>query len=541
MRLGSDAPDPGEASSAAANARKSVTRLSADLRSTWVLLAGFLAGGLSTVIMSVAVGRAHSPLVWLGVPTLIGTSVALAMMMWCSRPQAVAVRTTVGAAAFGPPGIDAPNAVYGREGETIRGYEDDELVGALHGTVVPPEDAAAVRAGLEGQLNQAHRLESVGQLAGGIAHDFNNLLAGIMNYTALVATGLVDLSERLGPETDEDIATLRDDVDQITSVAKRGAQLTHQLLIFSHREVATPEVLDLNSVVVDMEKLLRRTIGEAVDLRTKLDPSLPNTVADRGQIEQVVMNLAVNARDAMRGSGCLRIATSRFDADTATDLVHSLRPGAYVRLTVSDDGLGMPPEVASRAFEPFFTTKPRGEGTGLGLATVHGIVTKARGEVMIMSQPGGGTAVIVDLPVSDRDAPPARCVPHQQSLGARGETILLVEDEDIVREPTRRILVRSGYTVLAASNAAEALRIAREQPEEIHLLLTDVIMPGRSGPELAADLSDPQTGIRVLYMSGYSHDMIAHEGVLEDGISLIEKPFATDDLLRKVRGVLDDN
>jgi PAS domain S-box-containing protein len=399
--------------------------------------------------------------------------------------------------------------------------------------------ADAERAGLEAQLHQAHRLESVGQLAGGIAHDFNNLLAGIMNYAALVAAGLNDLLARHGIETDEAAVTLTEDVHEITDVAMRAAQLTHQLLIFSHREVVTPEVLDLNVIVADMEKLLRRTIGEGVNLRTALDPSLPRTRADRGQLEQIVMNLAVNARDAMAGSGCLRIETASFEADAAYGVEHGIDPGGYVRLTISDDGQGMHPEVVRRAFEPFFTTKGKGEGSGLGLATVYGIVTKAGGDVAISSEPGTGTTVVVDLPITDDDPVADRTAPGDRSLPAQGETILLVEDERIVREPARRMLARHGYTVLAASNADEALRIARDHQGEIQLLLTDVIMPGRSGKELAGDLVGLRVGMKVLYMSGYSQDVIVHEGVLEAGISLIEKPFAADALLRKVRDVLD--
>jgi hypothetical protein len=406
-------------------------------------------------------------------------------------------------------------------------------------TELQQAQADAERAGLEAQLHQAHRLESVGQLAGGIAHDFNNLLAGIMNYAALVAAGLNDLLARHGIETDEAAVTLTQDVDEITDVAKRAAQLTHQLLIFSHREVVNPEVLDLNVIVVDMEKLMRRTIGEGVDLRTELDPSLPRTRADRGQLEQIIMNLAVNARDAMSGSGRLRIETASFEADAAYGFEHGIDPGPYVRLTISDDGQGMHPEVVRRAFEPFFTTKLKGEGSGLGLATVHGIVTHAGGDVVIFSEPGTGTSVIVDLPITDDDPVPDRAAPGERSLSGQGETILLVEDERIVREPARRLLARRGYTVLAASNADEALRIARDHQGEIHLLLTDVIMPGRSGKELAGDLADLREGIKVLYMSGYSHDLIVHEGVLEEGISLIEKPFAPDALLRKVRDGLD--
>ena len=239
------------------------------------------------------------------------------------------------------------------------------------------------RAVLEARLHQSERLESIGQLAGGVAHDFNNLLAGIMNYAALVIDGLKEQRARFGLEDDEAFATLAQDVTDITKVATRAAELTHQLLIFSRREVVKPEVLDLNLIVGDMEKLLRRTIGEDVDLGTVLAPDLPHITADRGQIEQILMNLAVNARDALPGGGKIRIETAAFDVDHRNARVHGVAPGVYVRLMVSDTGVGMTPEVASRAFEPFFTTKAKGEGTGLGLATVYGIATQAGGDVAI--------------------------------------------------------------------------------------------------------------------------------------------------------------
>jgi PAS domain S-box-containing protein len=395
------------------------------------------------------------------------------------------------------------------------------------------------RALLEAQLHQSQRLESVGQLAGGVAHDFNNLLAGIMNFAALVADSLAEQVERLGLEGDEAFMTLGQDVEEITKVATRAAELTHQLLIFSRREVVKPEILDLNRIVVDMEKLLRRTIGEHVDLGTDLSPDLPRTRADRGQVDQVLMNLVVNARDAMPGGGKLRIETARFVADESYTRTRTIQPGTYVRLTVSDTGTGMPRMVANRAFEPFFTTKRRGEGSGLGLATVYGIVTQAGGDVTIYSEPGLGTTVRVNLPATE-DAPTTVPVESRERVvSGKGETILLVEDEDMVREPARRMLIRSGYEVLAASNAEEALEIAGTHQGQIDLLLTDVVMPGRSGKELAAEIGALSPGTNVLYMSGYSQDVIVHQGVIEEGVNLIEKPFAAESLLRRVREILD--
>lgn len=396
------------------------------------------------------------------------------------------------------------------------------------------------RASLEAQLQQAQRMESIGQLAGGVAHDFNNLLAGIMNYAGLVSESLRDEMGRRGLLHDEAFVTLVEDVGQVTHVARRAAALTRQLLIFSRRTVAQPEVLDLNVVVGDMEEMLRRTIGENVDhLQTVFAEDLPLIKADRGQIDQVVMNLAVNARDAMPRGGKLEIETCRFDVDDRRGRLRGIEPGTYARLTVSDSGTGMSPEVVDRAFEPFFTTKAKGEGTGLGLATVYGIVRQAGGDVTIDSEPGSGTTIRVDLPATSEQRSQHRAPQPDGAMPDRGETVLLVEDEAIVRDPARRLLARHGYTVLAASSAAAALAIAAEHPGPIHLLLTDVVMPRHSGKELSVDVAALSPATKVLFMSGYSYDVIVHHGVLEPSVNLIEKPFSADDLLRKVRQVLD--
>jgi PAS domain S-box-containing protein len=400
--------------------------------------------------------------------------------------------------------------------------------------------AEAERLELEDRLRQSERLESLGQLAGGVAHDFNNLLAGIMNYAGLVSSCLQDEMSRLGLSEDEAFVSVVQDVGEITKVARRAAALTHQLLIFSRRDIVKAEVLDLNSVLLEIEKLLRTTIPENIELRTVLAPDLPLVKADRSQIDQVFMNLAVNARDAMPDGGELEIETATFDVDEQYARRNAIDTGTYVRLTVSDTGTGMSREVVARTFEPFFTTKPKGEGTGLGLATVYGIVTQAGGDVTIYSEPGLGTTVRVNLPATaDAESghlSEARDAPRP----GKGETVLLVEDEEIVREPTRRMLVRNGYTVLAAGNAEEALAMMREHPGAIELLLTDVVMPGRSGRELSLDVLEARPATKVLFMSGYSQDIIVHQGVLEEGVHLIEKPFTGDDLLRKVRDALDD-
>jgi PAS domain S-box-containing protein len=395
------------------------------------------------------------------------------------------------------------------------------------------------RRALEDRLRQSERLEGLGQLAGGVAHDFNNLLAGIMNYAGLVSASLQDEMTHRGLSEDEAFVTLLQDVDEITKVAKRAAAVIRQLLIFSRREVMQLEVVDLNSVVADMEKLLRRTIGEDVDLRTVLAPDLPPIKADRSQIEQVILNLAVNARYAMLTGGMLAIETATFEAADEYALGRAVIPGTYVRLSVSDTGIGMSQAVAARAFEPFFTTKPRGEGSGLGLATVYGIVTRAGGDAVIYSERGLGTTVRLSLPATGA----AKSRPHDGEpdapLSARGETVLLVEDEAIVREPAQRMLARHGYTVLAAGSAEEALAIVRGHPSRIDLLLTDVVMPGRSGKELSVDVAKLRPTIKVLFMSGCSQEVIVHRGVLQEGASLIEKPFSRDSLLRKLRDVLD--
>ncbi|MBL8779270.1 MAG: PAS domain S-box protein [Acidimicrobiales bacterium] len=391
------------------------------------------------------------------------------------------------------------------------------------------------RAQMEAQLQQSQRLESIGQLAGGIAHDFNNLLAGIMNYSELVLAGVSAARDRHGDAQLDEVAA---DTREIMAVAGRAADLVRQLLIFSRREVTKPVVLDLNAVVTEMEKLLARTIGEDIHLQTSLRPGLAHTTVDKAQFEQVLMNLAVNARDAMPDGGRLTLMTSEFEADEDYASTHGIAPGPYVRLTVSDTGTGMPPDVAERAFEPFFTTKSRDRGSGLGLATVYGIVTQAGGDLTLYSEVGLGTTVRVNLPATVDRAEPG----DHESAGpppGGGETVLLVEDEAMVREPARRMLVQRGYTVLAAADAAEALELAEGHHGTIDLLLTDVVMPGLSGKALAELLVEQRPDLQVLFMSGYSHDVIAHQGVLEEGVMLVEKPFVAEVLLAAIRERLD--
>ena len=386
------------------------------------------------------------------------------------------------------------------------------------------------------RLAQAQRLESLGQLAGGVAHDFNNLLAVILNYAEFAA-------EELAAATESDWAgrceSAHDDLEQISRAGERAASLTRQLLAFARREVVQPQVLDLDTVITAVEEMLRRTLGEHVELAISLAGGLHPVLADPGRLEQVLVNLAVNARDAMPGGGTLTIDTSNITIDSESIAGGSEAPmGQQVRLRVSDTGTGMPPEVVAHAFEPFFTTKSDDGGTGLGLATVYGILTQADGHIRIYSEPGGGTTFSITLPATtlaaNREAPEAT---YQRTPS--GETVLVVEDEAALREVTRRILARNGYQVITAASGPEALEIARNYQGEIHLLVTDVVMPHMLGKEVAEQvlLIKPET--EVLYMSGYARPVLASQGRLEPGVALVEKPFSEADLLAKAGQVLN--
>jgi two-component system, cell cycle sensor histidine kinase and response regulator CckA len=390
----------------------------------------------------------------------------------------------------------------------------------------------AERGRLERQMQQSQRLESLGQLAGGVAHDFNNLLGVITNYAAFVAE---EMKRRplLGPGD-----CVLSDVEQIQLAAERAARLTHQLLAFARREIVQPRVLSLNEVVSGVMQLLQRTLGEHVELIADLEPELNFVLADPGQIEQVLINLAVNARDAMSGGGKLTIETGNVDVDetyAASDA--NLGIGRYVALKVSDNGIGMRPEVVDRAFEPFFSTKPKGEGTGLGLATIYGIVTQAGGNVRIYSEPGIGTTITVLLPVTYQASPAAGDAPGRPEAGG-SELVLVVEDEPAMREVTRRILARNGYHVITAADGYEAVDAAAKCADHIDLLLTDVVMPGMQGKEVAERICGLQPDIGVLYMSGYTQGILGAQGILEPGINLIEKPFNEASLLKKLHEIL---
>ncbi|MDX6382577.1 MAG: two-component system, cell cycle sensor histidine kinase and response regulator CckA [Blastocatellia bacterium] len=379
----------------------------------------------------------------------------------------------------------------------------------------------------EARLRQAQKMEAVGQLAGGVAHDFNNLLAVIIGYSDLVL-------RRLPAEDERSIQQ----VEQIKKAGDRAASLTRQLLAFSRKQVLQPKVLDLNAVVKDMDKMLQRLIGEHIEMRLSIKAEAGNIMADPSQIEQVLLNLAVNARDAMPDGGCLTIATSNVEFTGSDIHPGPVEDGRYVMIAVSDTGCGMSAEVQSRIFEPFFTTKETGKGTGLGLSTVHGIVKQSGGSLCVYSEPGHGTAFKIYLPRVDESAtwvdPSAL-----RSANLKGsETVLLVEDEEVVRRLTEEVLQSKGYRVLGACNGDEAIKLAGQHEGTIELMVTDVVMPLLGGRELAEKLFVTRPEMRVLYMSGYTDDAIVHHGVLDGSVAFLEKPFAPDALALKVRQVL---
>ena len=388
------------------------------------------------------------------------------------------------------------------------------------------EAAVTERRLLEDQLRQSQKMEAVGKLAGGVAHDFNNLLTAILGYSSLL---LDDMPAN---------APTRREIEQIQHAAQSAASLTQQLLAFSRRQILQPRILDLNDVVRSIEPMLKRIIGEDVNLQTKLSPSLAHVSADPGQIEQIIVNLAVNARDAMPGGGRLTIETADVMLDESYTAQHAVTTvGPHVMLAVSDTGRGMDMQTRERIFEPFFTTERRGEGTGLGLATVYGIVKQSGGSIWVYSEPGQGATFKVYLPATSQDVTQPAAAPAPKGIEGT-ETILVAEDQAEVRSIVRTILSRHGYKVLEATDGEEALRILRDHPGRIHLLLTDVVMPSIGGPELVRRLRETHPSIRVLYTSGYTDEAIVRHGVLEPGIAFLEKPFTPTTLLTKVREVL---
>ncbi|MGC4063941.1 MAG: ATP-binding protein [Polyangiaceae bacterium] len=399
------------------------------------------------------------------------------------------------------------------------GYIPNDMV------IVHADDVTEQRR-TEEQLVLAQRLEAVGRLAGGVAHDFNNLLSVIISYAGFVVAELQE-------------STLRDDVLEIHKAGQRAAALTRQLLAFSRKQVLDPVVLDINAVVTGIENLLRRLLGEDVEILVDLSQDVGRVLADAGQLEQVIVNLAVNARDAMPNGGRLTIATRNASSEEMAKLVPSeVRGKPLVLLSVSDTGTGMDAATQEHIFEPFFTTKEKGKGTGLGLSTVYGIVKQSGGHVWVHSAPGNGTTFDVGLPRVDAQTVDNRR--RSTSMLAVGkEVILVVEDEEAVRKLAERILRKAGYCVAVAGSGAEALRLWEAIGEKVELLLTDVVMPQMSGRELAERLCADKPALKVLYMSGYTDDAIVHHGVLDADARLIGKPFAAADLTRRIRDILD--
>jgi two-component system cell cycle sensor histidine kinase/response regulator CckA len=382
---------------------------------------------------------------------------------------------------------------------------------------------------LEEQLRQSQKMDAIGQLAGGVAHDFNNLLTAILGYSNLLLSGLSEDSP------------LRPDIGGIKQAGERAATLTRQLLAFSRQQVLQPELLNLNIVVANMSHMLNRLIGEDIELITIHGTESAWVKADPGQIEQVIINLIVNARDAMPQGGKLIIETTNVELDEAYTCYHAeVKPGPYVLLAISDTGQGMDAETQARIFDPFFTTKERGKGTGLGLATVHGIVNQSGGHIWVYSELGQGATFKIYLP--QVEAPVRLAMPRQISVKPRSgsETILLVEDGDAVREMVLQALRRDGYRVMEANSGVQACQVAAAHQGHIDLLLTDVVMPGgMSGPQLAANLAALRPNMKVIYMSGYTDNAIIQHGVLEAGIIFLEKPFSLETLTRKIRQALD--
>ena len=384
--------------------------------------------------------------------------------------------------------------------------------------------AEAERLSLQDRLHQSQRLESVGQLAGGVAHDFNNLLGVILNYAAFIAARSED-------------EQVKADVQQVIEAADRAADLTKQLLIFARRETVQPRPMVLNDIATDIATMLSRSIGEHINVVVRSLPDSPTFLADRGQVEQVLVNLAVNARDAMPGGGTLMIETGAVDVDEQYAQSHpGLEPGRYAILTVSDTGEGMAPELVTHIFEPFFTTKQHGRGTGLGLSTVYGVVTEAGGAISVYSEPGIGTTFRAYFPSVDAEAPADDTArgPAPAAQG-QGETILVVEDQPAMLKLTCRILDANGYRTLGASGPDEALRLAAEH--DFDLLLTDLLMPEMSGQGLVEQIETVRPGRPVLFMSGYGEELLGSQRMIPEGASFLQKPFTEHTLLAKVRAI----
>ena len=451
---------------------------------------------------------------------------SFSLVRWVRRP----LRLTMESLRQGDPKpiarMTRDNSEFGELARTIQKFYEqrDNLVREM-------EERRATEEALrisEEERRHSQKMEAVGRLAGGIAHDFNNLLTAIIGYAELIN----------GRPATEPL--VRQHADLIRKAGEQAATLMRQLLAFSRKQLLQPRVIDLNSLVKDMENLLRRVIGERFDLQTRPEAQVGRVMADPSQIEQVILNLGVNARDAMPTGGTLIIRTAnvRLSGTAASQISVALTEGDYVELSVTDTGAGMNDETKSRIFEPFFTTKGPGKGTGLGLATVYGIVRQTGGGISVESTPGHGSTFHIYFPL-ERDSMP---LPKPAQLPVERsdnfETILVVEDEEIVRELVCDVLTEEGYHVLCAADGLEALRMADQFDGIIHVLVTDVVMPQMNGPELAENLSTVRPGIKVLYVSGYSDNDIGDHGVLDPRIELLQKPFTPQTLARKIRNVI---
>ncbi|MBU1055732.1 MAG: response regulator [Proteobacteria bacterium] len=381
---------------------------------------------------------------------------------------------------------------------------------------------------LEQQLLHSQRLEAVGRLSGGIAHDFNNLLTMILGNAELILEDSII--------TDK----VRERIQEIHTAGERAASLTRQLLAFSRKQVLQPKIMNLNKTAKNMEKMLLRMIGEDIELRAFLAPDLGQIEADTGQIEQVIMNLIVNARDAMPEGGKITLETENVDIDEKYADTHtSVIPGSYVMLSISDTGIGMSDETRIRIFDPFYTTKDKGKGTGLGLSTVYGIIKQSKGNIWVYSEPGKGCTFKIYLPQVEKPIPKAELMPKSIDTLIGSETILVAEDDEMVRNFIVRALQGYGYKVLTAASGEEAIEISLAYKNTIHLLLTDVIMPGINSRDMEESIKTSRPKIKVLYMSGYTDNTIVHYGVLDPGKEFIAKPFTPESMARKVREVIE--
>jgi signal transduction histidine kinase len=469
------------------------------------------------------------PILWLSLFAIVLLLLTYSSLVrWVSRPLHHIMESLKRNDPKPVDGMSKDTSEFGELARTTRKFfeQRDNLVREMEERRVTEE---ALRKSEE-ELRHSQKMEAVGRLAGGVAHDFNNLLTAIIGYAELISTRV----------TSNTLA--RQNADLIRKAGEQAAALTRQLLAFSRKQILQPKIIDLNELVVEMEKLLRRVIGERFDLQTQPDAEIGRVKADPSQIEQVVLNLGVNARDAMPRGGelIIRTANVRLDQTTAPQILASLTPGDYVMLSVTDTGAGMSEETKAHIFEPFFTTKGPGKGTGLGLATVYGIVRQTGGGISVESEPGKGSTFRIYFPMVtgpvDYTKTPSAPVEKSDNF----ETILVVEDEEIVRDLVCAVLEEQGYNVLCAADGLEALEMAENFDGAIHLLVTDVIMPHMNGPELAAKLSRVRPGTKVLYVSGYSDNDIGDHGVLNPRFELLQKPFTPQTLARKVRDVIHE-